>query len=102
MCAVVDMKPGQWERMKKENNWNEIELRDGRYNQVIHMVSAAKGAEAFYHIENHTSRHEGVELARHLDDLTSQVIIDFKEACSSPIVVDLNGIFRCFSLEVVN
>jgi len=66
--------------MKKENNWNDILLRDGRYNQVIHMVSAAKGAEAFYHIENHTSRHEGIDLARHLDDLTSQVVTASKSS----------------------
>lgn len=65
----------QWAKMKRENKWNDVELRDGRYNQVIHMVSAAKGAEAFYHTENHASRHEGIELARHLDDLTSQVYL---------------------------
>ena len=31
------------------------------------MVSAAKGAEAFYTIEHHSSRSEGLELARELD-----------------------------------
>ena len=68
------MKSEQWTKMKETNNWNEVELRDGRYNQVIHMVSAAKGAEDFYHIENHAARHEGMELARLLDDITSQVV----------------------------
>lgn len=34
--------------MKTNNCWNEIELRDNRYNQIIHLVSAAKGAEKFY------------------------------------------------------
>lgn len=33
------------------NNWNAIELRDNRYNQIIHMVSAANGAEDFYSVE---------------------------------------------------
>lgn len=69
----LDMKPDQWERMKRENNWNDIELRDGRYNQVIHMVSAAKGAEDFYQLDTHATRHESMDLARQLDDLTSQV-----------------------------
>lgn len=33
------------------NSWNNIELRDNRYNQIIHMVSAAKGAEDYYTTE---------------------------------------------------
>jgi len=59
--------------MRKENEWNDVELRDGRYNQVIHMVSAAKGAEDFYDNQHHVTRHEGIDLARQLDDLTAQV-----------------------------
>ena len=35
--------------------------------QVIHMVSAASGAEEFYTIENHASRKEGIEEARERD-----------------------------------
>lgn len=35
----------------KENNWNNVELRDNRYNQIVHMVTAAKGAEDFYSTE---------------------------------------------------
>lgn len=35
----------------KTNGWNPVELRDTRYNQIIHMVSAAKGAEDFYSTE---------------------------------------------------
>lgn len=38
-----------------------------RYNQIIHMVSAANGAEEFYSTEEHACRSEGVELARELD-----------------------------------
>ena len=33
------------------NGWNSVELRDNRYNQIIHMVSAANGAEDFYSTE---------------------------------------------------
>lgn len=72
MDASAYLKPEQWERMKTENNWNEIEIRDSRYNQVLHLVSAANGAEAFYCTDNHLTRHEGIELAKHLDQLTSQ------------------------------
>lgn len=35
----------------KDNNWNNVELRDNRYNQIVHMVSAANGAEDFYSTE---------------------------------------------------
>ena len=46
---------------------DEVEIRDNRYNQVIHMVSAAKGAEAFYTVEDHCVRSEGLEQARERD-----------------------------------
>lgn len=49
------------------NNWNPVELRDNRYNQIVHMVSAANGAEDFYSTEDHACRSEGVVLARDLD-----------------------------------
>jgi len=42
---------GKWERMMQTNGWNSVELRDNRYNQIIHMVSAANGAEDFYSTE---------------------------------------------------
>lgn len=34
-----------------ENKWHTIEMRDNRYNQIVHMVSAANGAEEFYSCE---------------------------------------------------
>lgn len=37
--------------MIKNNSWNNVELRDNRYNQIIHMVSAANGAEDYYSTE---------------------------------------------------
>ena len=37
------------------------------YLQVIHMITAAKGAEKFYTLENHTSRSEDLDTARMLD-----------------------------------
>uniref|UniRef100_A0A1Y1LFA8 NadR/Ttd14 AAA domain-containing protein n=1 Tax=Photinus pyralis TaxID=7054 RepID=A0A1Y1LFA8_PHOPY len=56
-----------WERMMRENNWNNVELRDNRYNQIVHMVTAARGAEDFYSTEDHACRSEGVDSARELD-----------------------------------
>ncbi|XP_046576813.1 TRPL translocation defect protein 14-like [Haliotis rubra] len=60
-----------WERMKQLNEWNEIDIRDNRYNQIIHMVSAAKGAEDFYTVAGHKTRHEDLEGARQLDSITA-------------------------------
>lgn len=46
---------------------SEIELRDS-YDAVIHLVSAANGAEEFYTTENNAARTETVEQAIELDN----------------------------------
>jgi hypothetical protein len=56
-----------WLKMLNELELEEIDIRDHRYDIVVHLVSAAKGAEAFYSAENNTVRSEGLELARKLD-----------------------------------
>ncbi|XP_066594018.1 TRPL translocation defect protein 14 isoform X2 [Prorops nasuta] len=67
MDASAFISKDKWELMMASNGWNNVELRDNRYNQIIHMVSAANGAEDFYSTEEHACRSEGVELARELD-----------------------------------
>lgn len=67
MDASAYISREKWEEILSQNALDEVEIRDNRYNQVIHMISAAKGAEAFYTIENHTSRSEDLETARTLD-----------------------------------
>lgn len=49
-----------------------VELRDNRYTQVVHMVTAANGAEEYYNTEDNPCRTEGVELARELDQKTAE------------------------------
>ena len=56
-----------WQALLDELGLSEIKLRDARYDAVIHMVTAAQGAEEFYTLENNASRHETVEEARDLD-----------------------------------
>ena len=46
---------------------SEVSLRD-QYDAVFHLVTAAKGAEAFYTTANNTARTETVEQAAALDD----------------------------------
>ncbi|XP_065077758.1 TRPL translocation defect protein 14-like isoform X3 [Ochlerotatus camptorhynchus] len=67
MDASAFVSKEKWDRMMRTNSWNSVELRDNRYNQIVHMVSAANGAEAFYSTEDHACRSEGVGLARELD-----------------------------------
>lgn len=61
-----------WDRIMKAHGWNTVDLRDNRYNQIIHLVSAARGAEAFYTTEDNSCRTEGIELARERDILAAQ------------------------------
>ncbi|KAI8922263.1 hypothetical protein DFJ77DRAFT_17388 [Powellomyces hirtus] len=59
-----------WLRMLKEMNLDEAQIRDHRYDCVIHLVTAAKGAESFYTLSNNKERSEGLDLARNVDTLT--------------------------------
>nr|CAG4641219.1 EOG090X0DYO [Eulimnadia texana] len=64
-----------WDKIMANNGWNSVDLRDTRYNQIIHLVSASKGAEHFYSLEHHSCRSEGLSLARHLDHRAAEAWI---------------------------
>jgi len=49
------------------NDYNIVYLRDKRYDVVIHMVTAADGAEKFYTLENNAARYEDVPTAITVD-----------------------------------
>lgn len=69
MDPVSYLEPEEWQILKEKNpNWNEVDLRDNRYDQVIHLITAAKGAEEFYTLENNKTRTETIEMARELDE----------------------------------
>ena len=46
----------------------EQQLRNERYDAVLHICTAAKGAEDFYTLYNNKCRSESVEVARDVDD----------------------------------
>lgn len=48
--------------------YDEVSLRDKRYEAVLHICTAAKGAEQFYTLKNNTCRSESIEVAREVDD----------------------------------
>lgn len=51
----------------ESTGWNMNYLRNERYDLVIHMVTAAFGAEEFYTLESNTARYETVEQAISVD-----------------------------------
>jgi hypothetical protein len=63
--------------------WNEtlifcqttIETLQARYDLVLHLVTAADGAEKFYTLSNNAARTETIEEARDLDQRTCQAWI---------------------------
>jgi len=58
----------EFNRLLQYNNLNKIDLLE-HYDLVIHLVSAAKGAEQFYTLDNNGARTETIEEARLRDDL---------------------------------
>ncbi len=62
------MEPTLWQALLDELGLSEVKLRDARYDAVIHMVTAAIGAEEFYTTENNAARTETIEEARILDN----------------------------------
>ena len=66
------MQPEMWERLCNDVGYTTQQLRDDRYDAVLHLVSAADGAEQFYTTSNNASRNEaadeqGLAIARMLD-----------------------------------
>ncbi len=71
--GVIDNKAyiGQdlFNELLKKNNLNELKLTDN-YDMIIHLVTAALGAEKFYTLENNNARTETKEEAIELDRKT--------------------------------
>jgi len=65
------LEPETWEQITKEIGTDTTQLR-ARYDAILHMVSAADGAEQFYTTGNNAARNEeanaeGLAIARRLD-----------------------------------
>jgi len=52
-----------WQRILDEGDWTTQELRDGRYDMVLHLVTAADGAVDFYGNDTNNVRTETAEQA---------------------------------------
>ena len=58
-----------WNKILKDNGWTEKSLGADRYDCVIHLVTAAIGAEQYYTTENNSARRESLEEAKLLDQV---------------------------------
>lgn len=66
------LSPQQWQDIIGEVGYTQTQLRDERYDAILHLVSAADGAEQFYTTSNNAQRLEkadekGLQIARELD-----------------------------------
>lgn len=52
MDGAAFMGPEQWERLLKETGFTAHELRDNRYDAIVHMVTAAEGCPECYDYDN--------------------------------------------------
>lgn len=65
--------PENEQKIYEEQGWVKGDIRDNRYDMVIHLVTAAIGAEKYYTLENNAARTETPEQARGLDVRTQEV-----------------------------
>ena len=69
------MKEDGWAQILAKNNLHEVDMRDDRYHQVVHLTTAADGAEDFYTQINNSTRTEGLNKAKDVDMATQKVWI---------------------------
>ena len=62
------MRPEQWKELIQSHNLTE-EYIDSRYDLILHLVTAADGAEKYYTTANNAIRTETAEHARQLDGM---------------------------------
>jgi len=67
-----------------------------RYDLVLHLVTAANGAEAFYTNANNTARRETAEEARDLDSRILKVFMNIVTCLTLPPLLDSCGCADCF------
>jgi len=74
MDLIAHLTEGEWKLIMKRTGWNNVDLRDNRYNHVIHMDSSAKGSDQYYRQSSNNKRNRAdvVAQAAKLDDLYSQ------------------------------
>ena len=73
------------------NGLDERSLRDGRYDGILHLVTAACGAEEHYSLENNEVRSESVEVARDVSPRDLLCRVRLLSCCVDRIYSDLKS-----------
>lgn len=81
---------GETARELFEKRGIDIESLFSRYDGVIHLVTAAKGAEEYYTTANNAARTETAHEARELDDK----VLKAWQGCKNHFVIENNGDFK--------
>src|SRR5262249_29018310 len=71
MDGAAYVRRDEWAALLRACRWSQAQLRD-RYDAVIHLVTAAEGAEAFYGTATNAVRYETPEQARRVDQRTRE------------------------------
>jgi predicted ATPase/CYTH domain-containing protein len=79
-CSAY-LPPEAWTALLDEHNWSVVGLRDRRYDAIIHLVTAAEGAEQFYTTANNAVRSETPEQARQLDERLKNAWVGHPRLC---------------------
>lgn len=83
-----------WEQIMTEHDFNIQKIRDQRYDLVIHITTAANGAEDFYSDKTNAARHESMDFARFIDRRLQEAWIDH------PHFVQINNNFASFEEKI--
>jgi len=70
MDGKAYMSESQWELLLEELKLTPVAMRDHRYDAILHLVTAADGAEKFYTLTNNAVRKETPQEARDMDKKT--------------------------------
>lgn len=83
-----------WEQILNDHDLNQHRIRDQRYDLVIHITTAANGAEDHYNDKTNSARHESIGFARHIDRNLEEAWIDH------PHFVQINNQFPSFEEKI--
>lgn len=67
--------------IKNTYNLNENKMLNERYDGVLHLVTAADGAENFYNLSTNNARHEKPEEAKIIDNLLQKTYLNHRNLC---------------------
>ncbi len=103
--SAAYMDSDEFMKMITKLGYTKSELMS-RYNLVVHLVTAADGAEEFYTLSNNTARSESPEVARALDTKTQRawlghphhIIVDNSTDFATKMVRALRSLTRTLNM----